>query len=266
MGFDGTWPEWATEYMVSDEEFGIAYDAVPDDRRAWCKTTIANLHAMHGTPSIQWGRNEREWRQGFVSVQERRPADWALIFVDSTYVSAPRLLAAVMIPLLAGVPHVAVIRTGEPVPWPPALLAALELAGIESVFAMDVTKAEAFATEMISHGEGRVLLLGSVTCELSTNILCWCEPVCESLIIGTEGIDDAVVAWAHPDCEIRVCSGEQLDREAVAASAVYCATDQIDDVPDNIAIMLSSGQEGCWIWPDLTCDLFFSQRVALLSD
>lgn len=155
-------PEWLGAFVVDDERFGAAYDAVPDNRRAWLKTTIARLHVLYGTPQVMWGRQENHWRQGHISVSETRPVDWTVVVVDSAYASGVRLLAAAMMPLLSGVEDILVVFSGEK-PAAAEGLAALELAGIEMAVQLDADKTSAFMAEILATGtSGRVLALGGL--------------------------------------------------------------------------------------------------------
>ncbi|WP_290918600.1 hypothetical protein [Halodesulfovibrio sp.] len=266
-------PEWLDAFVVDDEQFGTAYDTVPDNRRAWLKTTIARLHVLYGTPQVMWGRQENHWRQGHVSIAETRPVDWTTIVVDSEYASGVRLLAAAMMPLLSGVENILVVFTGD-TPIAPEALAALELAGVELAVHVDVEKASAVLSELAeTQGAGRVLALGTTAREVTNSIdsgVCglssWLEPVFSSIgIIEGTALDRDLLSWAHPDMNIvDVTEDELFSLSAVAA--VCCEADVVDNVPDTVPVSLGAGQEGCWIWPELQPQWFMHRRFSLLFE
>lgn len=266
-------PEWLDAFVVDDEQFGTAYDTVPDNRRAWLKTTIARLHVLYGTPQVMWGRQENHWRQGHVSIAETRPVDWTTIVVDSEYASGVRLLAAAMMPLLSGVENILVVFTGD-TPIAPEALAALELAGVELAVHVDAEKASAVLSELAEiQGAGRVLALGTTAREVTKSIdlgVCglssWLEPVFSSIgIIEGTALDRDLLSWAHPDMNIVDVTEDELSSLS-AVAAVCCEADVVDTVPDTVPVSLGAGQEGCWIWPELQPQWFMHRRFSLLSE
>ncbi|MCG8531878.1 MAG: hypothetical protein MI749_14610 [Desulfovibrionales bacterium] len=266
-------PDWLAPDLIDDETFGIAYDAVPDNKRAWLKTTIARLHVLYGTPQVTWGRQENHWRQGHVSITETRPVDFALVLVDSRYASGVRLLAAAMMPLLGGVEDILVAFTGD-APVAPECLAALELAGIEAAVQCSVEK----GTELLtvcnnSSVTGRVITLGTgartlarQSCASSNFVQVWDEPSFSAIGVHKNGaFDTALLAWAHPDWDVVEVTEDDFAEDRSFA-AVCCESDIVDAVPDYIPVSLGAGQEGCWIWPDLTPQWFMHRRFSLLSE
>lgn len=266
-------PEWLEAFVVDDERFGAAYDAVPDNRRAWLKTTIARLHVLHGTPQVMWGRQENHWRQGHISIAESRPVDWTAVVVDSAYASGVRLLAAAMMPLLSGVEDILVVFSGD-VPVAPECLAALELAGIEMAVQLDAEKTALFMAELSASGtSGRVLALGetarqAVHCVgvLGNGLSAWFEPQHTSLgVLAGASFDRDLLAWAHPDFTIVDVSVDDLASPSSFA-AICCEADVVDSVADTVPVSLGAGQEGCWVWPELLPQWFTHRRFSLLSE
>lgn len=265
-------PEWLDAFVVDDEQFGTAYDTVPDNRRAWLKTTIARLHVLYGTPQVTWGRQENHWRQGHISIAETRPVDWAAIVVDSQYASGVRLLAAAMMPLLSGVENILVVFTGN-TPIASEALAALELAGVEMAVHVDAEKSSVLLAELLGLGAGRILALGTTAREVVHHVgvgLCgvtsWLEPVFSSIgIVGDTAIDRDLLTWAHPDFNILDVAEDDLSSLSGVA-AVCCESDVVDNIPDTVPVSLGAGQEGCWIWPELQPQWFMHRRFSLLSE
>lgn len=266
-------PEWLDAFVVDDEQFGTAYDTVPDNRRAWLKTTIARLHVLYGTPQVMWGRQENHWRQGHISIAETRPVDWTTVVVDSEYASGVRLLAAAMMPLLSGVENILVVFIGN-TPITPEALAALELAGVELAVHVDAEKASALLSELAeTQGAGRILALGATAREVVSCIgsgVCglssWLEPVFSSIgIVEGTALDRDLLSWAHPDMNIVDVTEDDL-ASLSAVAAVCCEADVVDNVPDTVPVSLGAGQEGCWIWPELQPQWFMHRRFSLLSE
>ncbi len=103
---------------VDDTAFAAAYEATGDVDRARLKTCIARLHVLYGqSGDVREGHAVTRWRQGFVSMERATPCAWALVCMDGAWTSAPRLLAALLPALFAGVGCVAVLRTGDKL-WP----------------------------------------------------------------------------------------------------------------------------------------------------
>ncbi len=316
--------------LVDDDAFGAAYDSVPAERRAWLKTSIAQLHTLYGMNNRGKTRCVTQWRQAFATEQTHTPVDWVLLVLPAQYAAAPRMLAALMPAFLAGVDDVLVVRLCEerfvPVEsmnesaaavnahtgadadswgthagiaaggctpvctnictnicidaWQPEILAALELAGQELV--ADMTRArictmlDSLATG--KHGTGRCLFLGNalqtvgMSAELASSspLRVWSEPTCTTLAVeDAAALDTAVLAWAHPDWEqvalstLTNFSGERRVYAAVVADPVSSrhVTEQA-----NIPLVLGAGQEGCWIWPELSPAFFRHQRLHVFGD
>jgi hypothetical protein len=287
--FDETpFPDWLGTCLVPDEAFGDAYEAATPERRAWLKTCIARLHALHGAAGMTWGRAEKQWRQGFVSVAEMRPVDWTIVFLSEEYASGPRSVAALMPALLAGVANVLVVRIADQgAHWAASVLAGFELAGQEAVVSLSVDRVPVLLADMARKGSGRCLVLGKIdealkaavtrfTLECSPFVAGWFEPVPGALAIAEAEdaceIDEELLAWAHPDLQIVRYDGDNLEMVQQDASgeggflALAGTPDLIDIVPDSIPLMLGPGQEGCWIWPELEPQFFMQRRLSLMTE
>jgi len=266
-------PEWLDAFVVDDEQFGTAYDAVADNRRAWLKTTIARLHVLHGTPQVMWGRQENHWRQGHISIAETRPVDWTVVVVDSQYASGVRLLAAAMMPLLSGVENILVVFAGD-TPIAPEVLAALELAGIEMAVHVGVEKTSALMEELAGgQSAGCILALGNAAREVVRHvdggvygISIWQEPAFTGIgVLENVAVDRDLLTWAHPDLSIVDVTENELSALS-AVAAVCCEADCVDTIPDTVPVSLGAGQEGCWVWPQLQPQWFMHRRFSLLSE
>lgn len=146
------------DYMVGDEAFAEAYEALGAVRRAGLKRCIAVLYESFGeTPVRETVR--RAFRQGFIlEDDDAGPAPYVIIVCDAFYPCAEGLLAALMPALAAGArPHLLFRDSKGGVAHP--LLTALELAGVEEAWLLDDARIQDFfraatgpATETASAG------------------------------------------------------------------------------------------------------------------
>lgn len=153
---------WLEAHVLDDECLGRAYEALVPRERTSLKLCIACLCDIWAERPAKETRT-RLFRQGFGLREETGAVPWVLLACDPVAVSGPELLAAALPALLAGTPRLLPCfllspREAEP---PAPLLAALELAGVERVFAAG----EAAVAELLEELEaaapgGRLVLLG----------------------------------------------------------------------------------------------------------
>ena len=168
-------------------------------------------------------------------------APWAVLLIGEGYASAVRLAAAIMPARLAGVEPVFAVWTGAETA-PSGLFAALELTGVEQVFAM--RDPAPLLREL--PGRGRILRFGKAPLPE-----CPC-PVWSDRAprIERTALPDTAVLWAHPDA-LPADDG---------ADVVYAGQIIIgEDTP----LVLGAGLEGCWLHTGLTPDFFMNERLAL---
>jgi len=288
---------------VDDGVFAVAYEATGDVDRARLKTCIARLHVLYGQASL-WGavgpgagdelerRIATRWRQGFTSLEHASPCAWTLLCVDASWASGPRLLAALLPALFAGVGSVAVLRVGGGGAWPPQVLAALELAGVETVADADPAAVPALLESLAASGgsggtTGRLLLLGEHPDQLAALARPHGVPVWRDTLPPTIGIascgDDinesdrpnrAALRAAHPDATFVDVPAlpESTSHAAPPAppaslahlSAVACAPAHAGGWLAHAGLVLGPGHEWCWMHPALTPAWFARRSVALL--
>lgn len=291
---------------VADAAFAAAYEAAGDVDRARLKTCIARLHVLYGAAGgagagdVREGRTATRWRQGFVSLEHASPCGWTLVCVDAAWVSAPRLLAAVLPALFAGVGSVVVLRTGGSEPWPAPVLAALELAGQEMV-ADAAPEGLPALLEALAAGTGvggtggaggRLVLLGDHPDEVcararSLGIAVWRDgpaPVIgiadgAGAIAQSDRLDVPALRAAHPDATFldlpAVPSGpippalasvtpQSPPTPWAAVTTVACASAHAPAWLDHAGLVLGPGHEWCWMHPGLSPGWFTRRAVALL--
>lgn len=147
---------------MPDAAFQRAYAALSACHRSWLKLCIARLCDHFGgglgTAFLEQGSSVRH-ASGLERCCVSRPLSWCVVLLDEAMVSAPRLLATVLPPILAGVGELWVVRLcGRKVPWPPSLLTALELAGVEQVAQCRMAAAPGLLTHL-ARGEERGAVL-----------------------------------------------------------------------------------------------------------
>ena len=142
---------------------------------------------------------------------------------------------------LAGVEPVFAVWTGMETA-PSGLFAALELTGVEQVFAM--RDPAPLLREL--PGRGRILRFGKAPLPESPCPV-WND---RAPRIERAALPDAAVLWAHPDA-LPADDG---------ADAIYAG--QII-IGEGTPLALGTGLEGCWLHTDLTPDFFMNERLEL---
>ncbi len=289
MGFAMvSFPDWIDEHIPEDAEFADAFESVSQERRAWLKTAIARLFDWYGHSGGTRVLNRTTWRSGLTARVDRRPRDFALLFVDGAQESPVRALAAVVPALALGVPRVMVARVDGKGPWPGALLAALELAGVETVATLDQSLADSLVLEMCGSGaSGLVMGLGpdvrgflGQCSEFSPRIYSWFSDFGGKAHVWLDSADDFdldILAFAHPQASFSVWgakaglpgqgfesrTGEWADFMNCRPALVYAPAGK---PRTGACVEYLPGQEGCWFWPDLYSELFFFQNIGWGAD
>lgn len=295
-------PERLQHDSVDDALFQRAYNAVPDTHRAWLKRCIAQLWEHYSMRSPVGARETCETlthHSGLMATQGQRPLSWCLLLLDETLISPARLLAAALPPLLAGVEHVQVVRLcARKKPWPPALLAALELAGVEQVAQCPAQDSGELFQSLVQTPRSGVVLMPQPLRSLARNI--WLDlaqaPGChlwQPVFSGRAAVlaqdpgaaswDLDILTWSQPDLMVDVWYEEGPDGLAAAAplpggwcvrrgglAALLQETYDLILAPGQhhaealrkAPLVLGPGQEGCFIWPGLTPCIFQQSAAA----
>jgi hypothetical protein len=294
---------------VDDAAFAAAYEAAGDVDRARLKTCIARLHVLYGQAGlggtvglgagdVREGRTATRWRHGFTSLEQVSPCAWTLLCVDASWSSGPRLLAALLPALFAGVGSVFVLRVGGGGTWPPQVLAALELAGQEVAADAEPAAVSALLEALAASGgaggaAGRLLLLGEHSDQMAAlarghGVPVWRDapsPIiaiasCDNGIDKSDCPDGAALRAAHPDAtfvDVPALPGPTSHAAPSAPlaplsplspfspfSAVACAPAHAGGWLAHAGLVLGPGHEWCWMHPGLTPAWFTRRSVALL--
>jgi len=254
--------------LVLDQRFAEAYGNTPAYARGGMKTAIARECALFSNRGVCSSSSRRVWEQGFVSEESQRPAAWALVCLDEGFVSAPRLLAAVIPALLSGIAAVAVVRISSSpniFVWPPALLCALELAGQETAVCVGSEELCVWLDALNRTGRGRCLLLGdqfgnapATACR--NNIPVWQDKA--RPVIGIPSLDVELCGFvlpAHPDALLSDCGEPRVGR----LNAILCKPEQAPAYSGLAPLTASPEHVWCWHYPDLSPFWFLDTSVAL---
>ena len=222
-----------------------AYDALPPQRRASLKTTLALVEAVYGQHGASWiGQHRPEL--GFSHSLHKNPAQWTLCVLGAGFAAAPRLAAAIMTARLAGQENI--LLAWEGAPEDPSLLTVLDLTGIERAYASSKPDWKAVETALRENcgPDGRVMLFGT---RATFSLPCWHD--CPPVLAADSAVDREILHWAHPDATW--ASDE-------AQPTAFCGATPTTEA----ALHLEPGLEGTWLCPGLESDFFMSLRRKIL--
>lgn len=228
---------------VPDERLAGAYEGTSPERRSWIKTTLALVEATLPAQPSQSVLRAENMAAGFGYARRRTTAPWTVLMIAAGYASAIRLAAAVMAARVAGVELILAACAGKPEAVPSAVFAALELTGVEQVFALPDPSPLLCELE----GRGRVLTFGSGPAPNAAGLPVWADR--PPKIEGSGLPDEALIRWTHPDA---------LPAQG-APDAVYAGQD------GEAALALGRGLEGCWLHADLSPCFFLNTQLELFA-
>ncbi|MEF8824634.1 MAG: hypothetical protein V5A74_11040 [Desulfohalobiaceae bacterium] len=274
-----------SDSLVPESAFDEAFDRLDPADRAWIKKNIAQLHALYAHGGCTARREEREWSQGFQSRLKQRPFSRAVVCFPSSFLSSPRLIAAVVPPLAAGVQRCCAVRIGGGgASWEPRLLGGLELAGVEEVYDPDRERFRQWSKSVAGDPKTRIVFL---------------EEPAEGSVVGSGGggpvllpeVDrlgiwfDNEEQWdldqvrkAHPGAHLllsgpaapsaeypreRVVEGSEDELFAADPDALFVPSSLFDKALSRCCRVFGPGQEACWIWPELRQEAFLRSALCL---
>lgn len=234
------------QHRVADEILAAAYEGTPPSQRGWIKTTLALVEsAFPARPSRRLVTVENA-AAGFGLRHLSETVPWTVAFLGEGYASAIRLAAALMTARMAGVEPLFALCAGKPENVACAVLAALELTGVEQVFALPDPSSLLRELE----GRGRLLAFGLPQAARMESVLpIWRDA--PPRIVAKALPEEALIRWAHPDA--------LFVREG--ADALY----EGQETGTTPALTLGKGLEGCWLHPSLSPDFFLNDRLGLFT-
>ncbi|WP_320169868.1 hypothetical protein [Maridesulfovibrio sp.] len=260
-------PDWLAQYQIDDTVFAEAYEATKPQLRAWMKKTIAQVYGISAPDSPRKEWNVRTWPGGFETEVSVRPLDWTIMLIDQESVSPVRLLAALVPALASGVKNVLVAFVGsgeisEPV------LTGFELAGQEDVVCIEQEKLSELLDFMSAASyAGAVLDLRGKAESLSDHpeLRYWRARKISSICVckDEESPDLDILAFAHPD--VGFIEADEESYAETQADAVVVPAELAGEALLAFRIVLTFGQEGCWIWNDFGYRFFRQESVVLTN-
>lgn len=266
-------PEWAEACALSDDAFGAAYDGQSGAERAWMKKTTAQIYELFGSRRVQERALSTSWRQGFHSVQQTRPLEYAVAVFGPECCSGPEAVAAAMPVLMSGAKHCAALRVGDGADAEDAILAGMELCGMELVLSLSEEQAQDMLEHMQGLGRGAGIFLGAedlcVSALKGGKMQVWNQPSAFRLgVFSGNGSswDFESLKWAHPAAQIEVWKegdGSAEDFLTESFDAVYVPEEMEKAARACQPLVLGERQEGTWIWPGIRPELFWAADFAL---
>lgn len=252
--------DWLCERRIADEHFNAAYENTEARARAALKTGIALAHQRFGERPESLERRLFYSNSGFVIAEAQKPADWAVIAMNSGYASgtAP-VLAASILPLLAGVKHIFGFAHASP---HYELLISLEMCGCREAFALDSRETRRALEDLgASLPEGRIICVNPwqavETAASELGLRCFTAASGAALVADADAFDRDV---------LRFCLGNSIYYDPDACANWYCvlARPGRTGCPDS-RLRLGPGCEGFWLLDGLAPDFFTNVRSSFAT-
>jgi len=255
-------------WRVSDPVFARAYLLAGDRGRARIKSAIAALFEagrLGRSPSITTAEC---FHSGLSYTGRCVSRPWYALVIGPGVVSSAQVAAALSPALARRIP-VFVVRPKSRSGWPSAVLAALELAGVEQVFAPPRESFKRFLKELGQGGALCCLGDASFTERVRAIVPRHCffhrlAPPESALLYRGPGVrwDAHALAFSHAGLRFLEYGPGASSREAPHESdAVWAAFAPQDKAPQSARLVLAPGREALWDWPDMPAELFFSRRL-----
>ncbi|WP_027722741.1 hypothetical protein [Maridesulfovibrio zosterae] len=260
-------PEWLQEYHITDDVFADCYESTLPAQRAWLKKTIAQSYAVNSPEAPQKTWTVNTWRGGFETEISVSPLDWTVLLLDKGSVSAVRILAALSPALAAGIQNILVVFVGDG-DIAQSVLTGFELAGQEDVVKLSKSDlAELFCYLKDSSACGAILDLRSAPEGISydAKFRYWQAPNISSIYCykDEELPVIEVLNFAHPDIDLIEVNEDTF--EDISGEVIVVPAELVGEALNNFKIVLTYGQEGCWIWNNFGSWFFKHESVALAA-
>ncbi|AGW14255.1 histidinol dehydrogenase [Megalodesulfovibrio gigas] len=284
-------PDWMQERLVSDEAFADAYHETVPHRRALLKSTIARLHALLGERRVSNRSTASALETGMRSIVWELRLDTLVVTLPPGFSSPSRLLAAIVPAQLAGVREILVVclRPDAEPDAPaaesaisPAVLAALELAGVETCLDLDMQEFRNLPAILEEAGQWGAFITLETGCTFIADFLtinadalevhCWFDdPDTFSLddLRWLFGDDAALYCWGNPPASLPdgVHRGpDDFDAfQEVDKFLALAPEERIKEISTSAHLACSKEALGLWLWPGLTPDAFFAARRIVIG-
>lgn len=273
-----SWPDAFEQYGLRDTTLAQGFDSLLPSQRAAIKTGIGMHFALHGECSALTQNCVYDRAKGFSYKVGTAPMAWTMLCISPDFAAGPRLVAALMPAVLAGVPLVGVLCVGgEP---SANTCGCLELMGIEHVFCVpNEASAQQFlqlsyealgplGCTLFLH-QGQLAALHHSALDLG--LPCWQEATPPRIALHASMAQaEPLITWCHPDSK-RVSTPDAQQPVMSALTHVTEQGTQLDALfttqtgtPPLAPIsppplVLGTGLEGFWWYPNLE-PCFFSYK------
>ena len=281
-----SFPETLERWQVGDGALAKAYARTGDRGRALLKSAIAQLYEAQepGRPSDH--KTVKRFRSGLIHSREHTTRPWYLLALAPEIASGPQVLAALMPAIVRRIPHILVLRPRSRTGWPPAVLAALELCGVERVYSPPRAQVKSFLEFLAENcGRGGLACLGdaafwdrwaALAQALRSGPALWLEPPAALGVWTRPGLewDIPAMRFAHPQAVLEAFGNgdaQGLPRQEGGLEAFRAATfpavyAPAGHRPASARVRLGPGLEAFWDWPEDFTDLLERKRLAFSKD
>lgn len=271
-------------YLISDDIVAAAYSGTTLKQRAWMKKQAAHLCAHYGLDGHHYTKSLQHRASDFSRTSMSRPVDYAGLIIDSSPPAWNKLLALLVPAAMQGSTETGVfVLSDNPATINPELLTALELAGIEDIYCLDLDTLKDWLSR-----QGQDLDCLFFACSRDFNV-----PDKGSLpfnrhrwlhLPGQKTYRAAVwadknhdwdwdaLAWANPDVYF-LAAGEKAGQAPEGFDILDVEPGELKDMDVDVffgpeeyfkdtraPLGLSPGLEACWVWPGLDRHFFSSRR------
>ncbi|WP_045222958.1 hypothetical protein [Desulfonatronum thioautotrophicum] len=290
-------------WRVPDDVLAQAYADVSDVDRSWIKKNIAQLYALHPPAGVDRLSRRISWSGGFSTSAHRYPRPWACLLSSRPQASPAQILAALVPVMTAGITDILAILDPASM-RSARVLTSLELCGVEQIYAVptvpmtpltDASPSLPSETvgQMLHHlvaavPTGLILDLdgalrhGLLAWEAFAQVVTWSPGPVASIRIWCDAPDEwnwPTLEWNHPEIRIeawgafRETAPDHIPRSQGSWDAFQRPDGSVLGISAHLLptlnfphtrLILTPGQEGCWVWPELHPEaLCFLEGMAL---
>lgn len=271
-------------YLISDDILAAAYSGTTLKCRAWMKKQTAHLCTHYGLDGHHYTRSLQHRASAFSRTSMSRPVDYAGLIIDSSPPAWNKLLALLVPAAMQGSTETGVfVLSDNPEAINPELLTAMELAGIEDIYCLDMDTLQVWLSRQ---GQNPECLFFSCSRDFNVpdkgnhpfNRRRWLNLPAGNTYRAAVWADknhdwdwDAL-AWANPDVYF-LAAGEKAGQAPEGFEILDVEPGELKDLEVDVffgpeeyfresraRLGLSPGLEACWVWPGLDRHFFSSRR------
>ena len=252
---------------VSDALMARAYARTGDRGRALIKSCVAALFQAARLADTAAVTTTTRFFSGLALSEELTPRPWFAVVLGPGVASPAQLVAALMPAVARRIPLVMAFRPKARGGWPFAQLTALELCGVEQVFAPSFENFK-FCLDFLKsdHGCGGLVCLGLKPFWERVRAIIpdgcpahWLAPPESAALFAGPGIawDRDALEFSHAGLRIQ----EFKDPIALSREGHGVVFSPASSAPASARLVLEPGREALWDWPEAPRDLFFARRL-----